>query len=137
MPQDNLPDQTEKRRYTVVVFKEGATGSTRTFSFSRKGLAISLFSAILVLILLTLAGIVYTPVGTYLPIRDKEKEKRYGNQILDIQKQVLTISKAMDALRAYNFRLRKAMGETLSAPESVALASAILDQVARDRVGLL
>src|SRR3989442_14405985 len=130
MPQENMPDQPdqiEKHRYTVVVFKEGATGSTRTFSFSRKGLAISLASAILVLILLTLAGIVYTPVGIYLPIRDKEKEKRYGNQILDIQKQVLAISKEMDALRAYNLRLRRALGETLSAPESVAVASAILD----------
>ncbi|OLD62175.1 MAG: hypothetical protein AUI33_13765 [Ignavibacteria bacterium 13_1_40CM_2_61_4] len=127
MPQENVPDQTGKPRYTVVVFKEGATGSTRTFSFSRKGLTLSLASAILVLIILTLAGIVYTPVGIYLPIRDKEKEKRYGNQILDIQKQVLAISKEMDALRAYNLRLRRALGETLSAPESVAVASAILD----------
>jgi murein DD-endopeptidase MepM/ murein hydrolase activator NlpD len=130
MAQENVPDQpdqTAKPRYTVVVFKEGATGATRTFSFSRKGLAISLASTILVLILLTLAGIVYTPVGTYLPIIDKEKEKRYGNQILDIQKQVLAISQEMEALRGYNLRLRTALGETLSAPESVAMASAAPD----------
>jgi murein DD-endopeptidase MepM/ murein hydrolase activator NlpD len=102
-----------KHRYTFVVVPDAKSEKTRTFSLTRWGLVGTFAAALVVVIALILAFIVYTPVGTLLPMAQSELAKQYGKQILDVQRQLSTLAQEMTVLRKYNVQLRKAMGEKL------------------------
>jgi len=72
---------------------------------------------------LILAAIVYTPIGSILPIANPELEQQYAKQISEIQTQIGTLLDQMSVLRGYNVRLRKAMGEELHGEDSVLAVS--------------
>jgi len=95
---------------------------TRTVSVSRLGLIAAIFGTFLVIVALVFAAILYTPLGTHLPLSSPELVKQYGRQIVDIQKQLRVLLEEINVLRGYNFKLRKAMGENLSRPDSLSQA---------------
>ena len=131
MPSQNAPERRKNRRYTVVLVPEGETRKPLTVSFSVLGLAGAIGGSILVVMSLIIAAILYTPVGSRLPIHNAELEQRYGNQITGIQEQVRYLVKEMAILRAYNLKLRHALGENISAQESTMTQSVLTDSVNR------
>ncbi len=104
---------------------------TRTVSVSRPILLATLITAFLLLVGLILAGIMYTPIGTHLAAQNPELVRQYGNQIADIQKQLNLLVQEIDVLRAYNVRLRKALGESL--PDSLVAAARQVDSTLAQR----
>jgi murein DD-endopeptidase MepM/ murein hydrolase activator NlpD len=136
MSPENGRERKKKARYTFVVLPEGDSDKTRTFSASVPGLVGTVFASFLVIVFLILAAIVYTPIGSLLPIANPELEQQYAKQISDIQTQIGTLLDQMSVLRGYNLRLRKAMGEEMHGEDSVLAASgplAMAGAPARDR----
>ena len=121
MSPENLHERKEKRRLTVVVIPGVETAKTRTISVSRIGLALSLIAAFFVIVTLAIAVVAFTPARALLPVSSPEVERRYGKQIAEVQRQVGIVLLEMDRLRAYNLRLRKALGDPLSVGESIAV----------------
>ena len=137
MSPENGRERKKKARYTFVVLPEGDSDKTRTFSASVPGLVGTVFASFLVIVFLILAAIVYTPIGSLLPIANPELEQQYAKQISDIQTQIGTLLDQMSVLRGYNLRLRKAMGEEMHGEDSVLAASGPLSMAgapARDRL---
>jgi murein DD-endopeptidase MepM/ murein hydrolase activator NlpD len=129
MSPENGRERKKKARYTFVVLPEGDSDKTRTFSASVLGLVVTVVASFLVIVLLILAAIVYTPIGSLLPIANPELEQQYAKQISEIQTQIGTLLDQVSVLRGYNVRLRKAMGETLHGEDSVVAASGPIAQL--------
>ena len=120
MPPENLPKQGADHRYATIMFPARSSGKPRAFSVTGWGLVSGIASFILVVVVLTVAAIVYTPVLNRFPIADREVEKRYGSQIAGIQKQLQGLAQELNTLTGYNLRLRRAMGEKISGNDSMA-----------------
>lgn len=99
-----------KQRYRVLIVPD-KTEKTRTFSTSLLGLFGAAVAAILVIVSLVVAAIVYTPIGSTLPTSNQGLEKKYGMQITIVQEQLNALIQEMNILRSYNLRLRQALGE--------------------------
>ncbi|MBI1806875.1 MAG: M23 family metallopeptidase [Ignavibacteria bacterium] len=127
MSPENVRERREKRRYTFVVVPNAESKKTRTFSISGWGFVATVFAAFIVIVALVFAAIIYTPVGTHLPISSPEVVKQYGKQIVDIQKQLHVLLQEINVLREYNQRLRRAMGEQMSRPDSIGMITRSLD----------
>lgn len=123
MSPENGRERKKRARYTFVVLPDGESQRTRTFSASVPGLVGTILASFLVIVLLILAAIVYTPIGSLLPIANPALEQQYAKQISEIQTQIGTLLDQVNVLRAYNVRLRKAMGEELHGEDSVLAAS--------------
>jgi murein DD-endopeptidase MepM/ murein hydrolase activator NlpD len=120
MLSQNVPERQKNRRYTVVLVPEGETRKPLTVSFSILGLMVVVCGTILVVMSLVVAAVLYTPLGSRLPIHNAELEQRYGRQIVGIQEQLRSLGQEMTVLRAYNIKLRRALGENIDARESAA-----------------
>lgn len=103
-----------KRHYNVVIIPDDESKGTKTFSVG----IWFIVSLSVIIIGLIVTGviflIIYTPVGSMLPIKDLELEHRYSQQVLEIQKQLNLLTRELLVLRSYNLRLRKALGENVS-----------------------
>ena len=142
MTQENPHERKEKRRLTVVVIPGVETAKTRTISVSRIGLVLSLITAFFVIVAFAIALVAYTPARALLPVSSPEIERRYGKQIAEVQRQVGVVIQEMERLRAYNLRLRKALGDPISAGESLSvmeresvaarMSDVVADQRSRD-----
>lgn len=130
MSPENVRERKEKRRYTFIMVPDAKSQETRTVSVSRLGLLATVLAMFLVIVALVFAAIVYTPLGTHLPLSSPELVKQYGKQIVDIQKQLHVLLQEINVLRTYNVKLRKAMGENLSRPDSLGQAVNGLDSAA-------
>ena len=118
MSPENVRERKQKRRYTFIVVPDAKSQTTRTFSVSRLVLIVTVLSSFIVLLALIFAIIIYTPLGSHLPISNPELVRQYGNQIVDIQKELRTLVQEINVLRTYNMKLRSAMGEDVSKPDS-------------------
>jgi murein DD-endopeptidase MepM/ murein hydrolase activator NlpD len=130
MSPENVRERKEKRRYTFIMVPDAKSQETRTVSVSRLGLLATMLAAFLLILALVFAAIVYTPLGTHLPLSSPELVKQYGKQIVDIQKQLHLLLEEVNVLRGYNVKLRRAMGENLARPDSLAQAVNRLDSAA-------
>src|SRR6266849_6705203 len=98
MPPGQMPDRGAKNRFATVTFPAGRSGTVRTLSFTRWGLLSGASMFILIVVALTVAAILYTPVGRRLPTADQDLEKQYGRQIAGIQAQLQDLTKEMNTL---------------------------------------
>lgn len=132
MASENVRERKENRHFTVVLISGTDSGRTRTFSASLWKLIGILASALVVLTAVITAIIVYTPVGSRLPIANPELETEYGRQIQEIRERMGVLFEQLNTLRGYNIRLRKALGEQISAADSGLIAAGRPDTTAPD-----
>ncbi len=127
MPEEKVTKRKEKRRYTFVVISDIKSEKTRTFSLTRFGFFILVVGSIISLVALVLAAVVYTPLGSNLPISNPELTKYYENEIKEIKKQMQHFIREVMVLRNYNLRLRKIMGEGISYEDSILMLTSGID----------
>jgi murein DD-endopeptidase MepM/ murein hydrolase activator NlpD len=127
MAPENVRERKEKRHFTVVLISGTDSRQTRTFSASLWKLIGILVSTLVVIAALVTATIVYTPIGSRLPIANPKLETEYGAQIQEIRERMGFLFEQLNTLRGYNIRLRKALGEQLSAADSGLIASGRVD----------
>lgn len=123
MATENVRERKEKRHFTVVLISGTDSTQTRTFSASLWKLIGILVASLAVITALVVAAIVYTPIGSRLPIANPALEAEYGRQILEIRERMVVLFEQLNALRGYNARLRQALGETLTPADSALIAS--------------
>lgn len=131
MSQNQSHHRREKNRYTVVLVPNNQFKTTKSFSIGVWGLGGVIFGAFVVIVVLTLTLLVYTPLGWLLPISNPELELRYGRQIASIQQQINELLDEMIQLREYNLRLRQALGEKISSEDSTLIVQQGINRAAR------
>jgi murein DD-endopeptidase MepM/ murein hydrolase activator NlpD len=127
MAAENARERKKKRHFTVVLISGTDSSRTRTFSASLWGFIVVIASLLLVLTALITAIIVYTPVGSRLPIANPKLEVEYGRQLQEIRGRMEILFTQLSALRGYNLRLRRAMGEQISPADSGLIAGGEID----------
>lgn len=124
MAPENVRDRKEQRRYTFVIIPGIDSDKTRSFSVTPLGVVLTSIASFLVIVALVTAAIVYTPIGSRLPVPNPELEQHYGAQVQEIRIRLGELLQEMDVLRGYNARLRQAMGEQLNRSDSALLSKA-------------
>lgn len=127
MPTEGVHHRASKQRYTIVVLPADKTGSPKQITVGKFGIAATAAAGVLVVASLVIGLLAYTPVGMYLPIRNPDLENRYHKQVRAIQDQLGQLSDEVLALREYNVKLRRALGE------GARDTSAAVDLPVRDR----
>jgi murein DD-endopeptidase MepM/ murein hydrolase activator NlpD len=111
MPSERDHHTTKERAFEIVVIPQGDTGSTRSFKASVLTMAFTGIGIVLVIASLTVATIIYTPVGLLLPMSEEQLQRRYGSELFEVQKRLSRISSEVLVLREYNNKLRNALGQ--------------------------
>jgi len=127
MSPENVRERKGAHRYTFVIVPDAKSEKTRTLSVTKWGFFSIFLSLLIVIMALIVAVIIYTPVGTYLPISNPELAKRYGKEIVEIQYQMQKLVKEVTIMRSYNFRLRKILGEIISEEDSIQMITGGID----------
>ena len=94
MPSERDHHTTKERAFEIVVIPQGDTGSTRSFKASVLTMAFTGIGIVLVIASLTVATIIYTPVGLLLPMSEEQLQRRYGSELFEVQKRLSRISSA-------------------------------------------
>lgn len=118
MPSETTQHRTGKERTTFILVPGGESRQTRSITIGTAGIVGTVLFALLLVVGLTLLVIVYTPVGSMLPISNPELENRYGRRIVEIQEQLRSLTAEMVVIQEYNLRLRKVLGENVTSAES-------------------
>ncbi len=130
MASENARERKKKRHFTVVLISGTDSSHTRTFSATLWRLIGLTVSVVIVLTALITATIVYTPIGSRLPIANPKLELEYGQQLQEIRGRMDILFTQLSALRGYNLRLRRAMGEEISSADSGLIAGGAIDTTA-------
>ena len=127
MPSENVHHRKEKRKYTLILVPSGEAAKTKSVSFGRIGFAAILMSGLAIIVAIVLAVVVFTPMGTHLPISNPELENRYGKQLVNIQQRLSTLYREMTVLKEFNLRLRTAIGERVASGDGAATERPTMD----------
>ena len=120
---------TKERKFQILVIPQGDAGEKRSFALTvgRIVAIVSGFVAVVLLAVVLLLG--YTPLGMVVPISNTEIQRRYGNQLYDLQTRLSKVSEEFIVLREYNRKLRGALGEDLkkdTASSSIASSEEVI-----------
>lgn len=99
------------RQYRVLIVPSEEGGRTRSITLSKVRMWLAGLGVLVAIVGLTLATVMYTPLGMYVPIPNPELERRYGAQLRDTQERLEALGEDVLLLRDYNVQLRKALGE--------------------------
>jgi murein DD-endopeptidase MepM/ murein hydrolase activator NlpD len=103
----------KERKFEILVIPQGDAGEKRSFALTI-GRLVAYVSGFVVVIMVAVAFLLgYTPLGTLVPISNSEIQKRYGNQLYELQTRLSKVSEEFIVLREYNRKLRGALGEDL------------------------
>ncbi len=111
MPQQGGPRRKKERSFEVLIIPAGEGKGAKTFRASRLRLFLLAAATIAVIVGLTLALLVFTPLALYVPIPNPELEARYGKMIRDTQERLTALAQEVILLRDYNQQMRHALGE--------------------------
>ncbi len=114
MPEERSHHTSKQRRYDILLVpREEAGQALRSIRIAlwhmvTGGIVVTLFIVAAVLLLL-----VYTPLGHLVPIPNPELENRYNRELLSINERMSGLMEQLVEMRAYNVKLRQALGENV------------------------
>ncbi|MGB9772798.1 MAG: peptidoglycan DD-metalloendopeptidase family protein [Bacteroidota bacterium] len=106
----------------LIVIPE-AKGSESAKSFSVHPFVILLSAVVMFFIIaaIVIVLLIYTPVGSLIPITTSDVQRRYQQQISDLESRLQKLTEIVDGIREYNLKLRKALGESVNSSDSIRL----------------
>lgn len=111
MAQSARRHQRQRRYYEVLITSLGEGGTSRRYHGSRLKFMLLALVAIVLIVGLTLAVLLFTPVAMVVPLPSPLLEAKYGRQIRETQERLTDLAAEVLVLRDYNTQLRKALGE--------------------------
>ncbi len=111
MANDTNHHKTKKRRYTLVFIAEDNSASAKSIRFRRWHVVSMMIIFLAISFGLFWTLIVYTPVGQIFPITSPGLRNQYTQQLLELHQRLASVMDELMVLRAYNAKLRKALGE--------------------------
>lgn len=97
--------------YDVLFVPIDQTRQTKKLRVSRLRLLLTGGALFFLIVALTLAALIYTPLALYVPIPNPELERKYGKEIVETQRRLKGLADDVLLLRDYNVQLRRALGE--------------------------
>ncbi|HWP82958.1 MAG TPA: M23 family metallopeptidase [Bacteroidota bacterium] len=116
-----MPNQhhiSKKRGYTFVIVPEEDAADPKNYRFEPWQLLLMVAGFTVFIVATVIVLLLYTPVGTLMPIPNPELENRYGKQLVSLSQRMESMATQLVELRAYNLKLRKALGEKVVATDT-------------------
>jgi murein DD-endopeptidase MepM/ murein hydrolase activator NlpD len=104
--------------YTVLLVPNEDAAHAKNFRFALWQVVTGLSLVAVILISAVLAVVLYTPVGTMLPIKNPDLELRYSKELIAISQRMTSVMEQLVELRSYNVKLRQAFGENVAVSDS-------------------
>ncbi|MGE5315154.1 MAG: M23 family metallopeptidase [Acidobacteriota bacterium] len=101
----------KKNTLQIVVVPEDDAAKGFSFSAVRWHLIAGAAGVCVLIGLVSVALVVFTPLGRVIPVSDAELAHRYGSELVSLQHRVVRLSEEMLVMRDYNRKLRVALGD--------------------------
>lgn len=98
------------RTYDVLFVPIERMEGTKRFRLTWLRLILVVVGAFIFIVAFTMVVLIYTPLALYVRIPNPELEKKYGQEIVEMQRHLKRLADDVLLLRDYNMQLRKAMG---------------------------
>jgi murein DD-endopeptidase MepM/ murein hydrolase activator NlpD len=103
--------KSKKVRYDVLLVPRDDAGKAKSLRLAPWQFFVLLSGAIALVVALVLVLLVYTPVGTLVPIENPGLVNRYSKELVSLNERMTSVLQELILLREYNARLRNALGE--------------------------
>lgn len=100
-----------RQEYNILVVPGREGGKTRSFRATRFRLWSLVGGSVIIVSLLVVAALTFTPLGYYVSIPNPELEQRYGVELVEMQQNLNRLAEDVVLMRDYNTQLRRALGE--------------------------
>jgi murein DD-endopeptidase MepM/ murein hydrolase activator NlpD len=130
---DNREHHASKKNVlSILVVPNGETRRSRNYEVVPWHLMAGIFAAIAVVVSSVLLVLIYTPIGSLVPISNPFLENKYSKELVSLSQRMNGVMEQLVELRSYNIKLRRALGEDVS--ESDSLKVAVENPVPDERV---
>ena len=119
MPENSEHHASRKNVYSILVVPNGETRRSKNYEVAPWQLLGGLFVALVLVVSVVLLVLIYTPVGSLVPISNPYLENKYGKELVSLSQRMNGVMEQLVELRTYNIKLRRALGENI--PDSGAV----------------
>lgn len=110
--------KSKKVRYDVLFVPRDDAGESKSLRFAPWQFYLLITGSLVVVIAAVVALLVYTPVGTFIPIENPGLVNKYSKDLLSLNERMTVVLQELVQLREYNVKLRNALGERAVATDS-------------------
>ncbi|HTP13940.1 MAG TPA: M23 family metallopeptidase [Bacteroidota bacterium] len=118
MAENREHHKTSKNELSIIVVPNGETGKSKNYRIAPWHLVTGLLAAVLLVVSSVLLVLIYTPVGSLVPISNPYLENKYSKELVDLSERMTRVMQQLYELRTYNIKLRQALGENVSVSDS-------------------
>ncbi len=123
MPTDTNQRRNAKEKYTFLLIPNNESKKQKSLAISKIGILLIVIGLVGSISFITIAVLVFTPLGNFLPIDNPELENKYGKQIIEVQNKLNVLLEEIVSLRQYNLQMRKVLGEKIGESDTVNTAN--------------
>jgi murein DD-endopeptidase MepM/ murein hydrolase activator NlpD len=110
--------RSKKTRYDVLLVPRDDAGNAKSVRFAPWQVYFLVAGSLVLVVVAVLALLVYTPVGTLIPIENPGLVNKYSKELVALNQRMTSMMEQLLELRGYNVKLRKALGEKVVATDS-------------------
>jgi murein DD-endopeptidase MepM/ murein hydrolase activator NlpD len=110
--------KSKKTRYDVLLVPRDDAGSAKSLRFAPWQVYLLIVGALAVVVAAVIVMLVYTPVGSLIPIENPGLVNRYSRELVALNQRMTSMMEQLLELREYNVKLRKALGEKVVATDT-------------------
>lgn len=118
MAKDRQHHTSKKKRYTIIVVPDEDASKAKNFQFApwQVGTMILFFASLSAVLALLIFA--YTPLGQLFPLMNPGLENEYNKALVTLNQRMANMMEQLVEMRAYNIKLRRAMGENIALSDS-------------------
>ena len=110
--------KSKKTRYDVLLVPRDDAGKAKSVRFAPWQVYLLVIGSLALVVAAVLVLLVYTPVGTLVPIENPGLVNKYSKELVSLNQRMTSMMEQLLELREYNVKLRKALGEKVVATDS-------------------
>ena len=110
--------KSKKVRYDVLFVPRDDGGRSKSLRFAPWQFYVLIAGSLVFVVTAVVALLVYTPVGTLIPIENPGLVNKYSKELISLNERMTNVMQELILLREYNVKLRNALGERVVATDS-------------------
>lgn len=110
--------KSKKVRYDVLFVPRDDGGRSKSLRFAPWQFYLVITGSMAFVVAAIVALLVYTPVGTLIPIENPGLANKYGKELISLNERMTNVMQELIFLREYNVKLRNALGERVVTTDS-------------------
>ncbi len=103
--------KSKKSEFQILIVPQGDASKGRSFKVTIPIIIAGCVGVSVLIAVITILLLKFTPLGIVIPISQAELAKRYEKEVSEVQQQLFQVSKDVVMLQEYNRKLRSILGE--------------------------